>query len=223
MHCSLVLASIASERLADGLMLSLLFVLFSLNLGDQVLSENLFYVALLFGTATFLVVLTLVLRDPLFRMADLIAERLNHQVSHYTLNRIQVFVNGLSPLCTWSKLPVIVLWTIVIWSTELAVFYSVSQAYGGSLDLNHAVLFLVAVNFSSLIPAAPGGFGVIEAIASAVLISVGIGKEHALSMVFSQHLIQYIVVGIPGVLIMFSWKGKLKEMKAEKEAEDAAQ
>lgn len=210
---TLVLATIATERLADGLMLSLMFVAFAFGLGDKALSENLLYVALLFGGATLGLVLTLLLKDTIFKVATNIQHRLDNKTSAYTLDRFQIFINGLMPILKPERILVISLWSIFIWFIELAVYLAVVKAYGADLSLPHCVLFLVAVNFSSLIPAAPGGFGVIEAIASAVLVSVGIEKELALSMVFTQHIIQYLVVGFPGVVIMFSWQHRIKQYK----------
>ena len=55
------------------------------------------------------------------------------------------------------------------------------------------VIFLVTVNFSSLIPAAPGGIGVIEAVTKAVLVSVGVDPELALALVITQHVMQYLM------------------------------
>ena len=212
---TLVLATIASERLADGLMLSVMFVAFSFGVGNQDYSRNLFYVALLFGSATIGVLLVLIFRSKIFSVGDRINERINRKASKYAFDRLKIFINGLSPLCTPSKAAVISLWTIVIWSIELCVYFCIAQAFDASLSLPLCVLFLVAVNFSSLIPAAPGGLGVIEAVASAVLVSIGIPKEKALTMVLVQHVIQYLVVGIPGAVIMFTWKKQLKELKRD--------
>ena len=71
------------------------------------------------------------------------------------------------------------------------------------------------MNFSSLIPSAPGAIGVIEAIASGVLISSGIDKELALPMVVTQHLIQYLMVGIPGIIVMLTWKKEIAAIREE--------
>lgn len=210
---TLVLATIASERLADGLMLSLMFIAFAIGIGDQAYSKNLLYVALLFGAVAIGVIVVLLLRTHVFALAEKLHTRFDNKASEYSLDRLKVFVNGLAPLFARSKIVRISVWTVIIWGTELLVYISVLKAYGATISLPYSVLFLVSVNFSSLVPAAPGGFGVIEAIASAVLVSIGIEKEHALSMVFSQHIIQYLVVGVPGLLIMFSWKLKLEEMK----------
>jgi uncharacterized membrane protein YbhN (UPF0104 family) len=92
-------------------------------------------------------------------------------------------------------------------------FAAVSKAFGGDLLLSGTVLFLVAVNFSSLIPAAPGGFGVIELIAKSVLVSAGVASpELALSMVLAQHIIQYLVIGVPGAFLLSNLRSQLSDM-----------
>ncbi len=214
---TLVLATIASERLLDGLTLSLLFVAFSVGIGGSGLSKNLLYVAIVFGAVAIGVVITLAFRAPIFKFLERIKNRFDSKYSRYAYDRAQVFINGLSPLTSPRGLPAIVCWSAVIWTVELAVYLFIARAYNESLSLGVVVLFLVAVNFSSLIPSAPGGIGVIEAIASAVLVSVGVPREKALTMVITQHVIQYLVVGIPGALVMLTWKRELKKLKDEEE------
>lgn len=80
-------------------------------------------------------------------------------------------------------------------------------------------MFLVAVNFSSLIPAAPGGFGVIELVAKSVLMSVGVASsEQALCMVLMQHVIQYAVIGIPGAFLLSTLRSQLNDMTEDFQA-----
>lgn len=215
---TLVLATVASERLADGLALSLFFVAFAFHRGDQVLSANLSYVALLFLAVLVGVVLTLTFRRSLFGLLDRITNRFDHRASHYTSKRIQIFVEGLAPLCTPQKIPFLVTWSLLIWAIELCVYFCITKAFDADLPIGICVLFMVTVNFSSLIPAAPGGIGVIEAIASAVLVSVGVPKELALTMVLTQHVVQYAIVAIPGAAVMLTWKSTLKQLQAEQQA-----
>jgi uncharacterized protein (TIRG00374 family) len=210
---TLVLATVAGERLADGLTLSLFFVLFAWHQGDQSLSANLSYVALLFLAVLIAVILTLAFRTPLFQIFDRLTQRFNHRASNYTFNRIRIFIEGLSPICTPTKIPLLVVWSLLIWAVELSVYYCISSAFQTPLSLGFCVLFMVTVNFSSLIPAAPGGIGVIEAIASAVLISIGIPKELALTMVLTQHVMQYLIVAIPGAAVMLTWKTSLRQLE----------
>lgn len=223
---TLVLASIASERLADGLMISLLFLLFAFHLGDEHVSQNLLYVACFFAAAVAGVFLVLLLRRPLFGLAERLASRFPNRATRYALDRFQIFINGLAPLCTPARVPAIFLWSVVVWLIELGVFVAVTHAFGANLGLAECVLFLVTVNFSSLIPAAPGGIGVIEAIASAVLVSIGVQKELALTMVIAQHVIQYLVVGIPGAIILATSRGRfgqIKELRDERELTASAE
>lgn len=209
---TLVLATIASERLTDGLTLSLLFVAFCFHLGDAQLSEGLSYVALLFACVTLAVLLTLILRNPLLELAERVSARVDHKASDYLFDRLRLFLDGLKPLCSADTFPIVILWSVAIWFIELSVYSSISIAFDANLSLPMCVLFMVTVNFSSLIPAAPGGIGVIEAIATSVLVSVGVPRELALTMVIAQHAIQYLVVGIPGALVMFTWKKSIKQI-----------
>jgi len=227
---TLVLATIASERLVDGLTISLIFVCFGLGLARSGTSSKLVYVAAAFGIATLAVLLTLAIRTPLFALIDRIGERFQLRAYHYAVNRLQLFINSLSPLAKISHLPIIMAWSIAIWSIELGVYVAISLAFNVPLGLPQCVLFMVAVNFSSLIPSAPAGAGVIEAIASFVLMSLDIvgptgeiphlAKHPAIAMVLTQHVIQFLVVGIPGVaaaLLIKKQIGALRDIKDEGE------
>jgi uncharacterized protein (TIRG00374 family) len=207
---TLVLATIASERLADGVTLSVLFVGAILALSsqdthhiDQQYTDNLLTVAALFGAASFGVVGVLCARNPLFRALDGIATRIDARSTTFLLHKAKVFIEGLTPLCEPRRAAQIAVWSLVVWGIEAVAFYAISAAFSSPLTLSSTVIFLVAVNFSSLIPAAPGGFGVIELIAKKVLLSIGVASDElALSLVLTQHLIQYAVVGIPGILLL---------------------
>jgi len=211
---TLVLATIASERLVDGLTLSVMFLIFALGMGDPNTSKNLLYVAYLFVAATLSVIAILIFHEKIIAIAHSIAQRRNSSAASFMASRAEAFLHGLTPLYSPKKLPVLLFWSIVIWCIELAVYVVIQNAYGANLSLHACVLFMVAVNFSSLIPAAPGGIGVIEAVASAVLISLGVEKEHALSMVLTQHAIQYLVVGIPGAIIMLTSQKQIEAAAA---------
>jgi hypothetical protein len=221
---TLVLATIASERLADGLTISVMFTAIILLFGrghlDPEYARNLLYVAYLFGFIAAGVVTVLLLRNRLFEWGDALIRHLDTKASTYILTRVRTFVEGLCPLCMPKRALTIAIWSSVIWSVELGVFYSVSYAFSNPLTLSAAVLFLVAVNFSSLVPAAPGGFGVIELVAKKVLLSVGVASgELALSMILAQHIIQYAVVGVPGAFLLATLRSRLRDMRAGETAE----
>lgn len=223
---TLMLATIASERLADGLTLSLLFagaiLLFGQGHLDPEYAQNLLYVAYLFVAIAVGVIVTLFFREGIFIIFDKLTAKLSHKASTYALSRMQIFIHGLSPLCSFSAAVKIALWSIVIWLVELAAFACVAIAYDSQLSLFGTVLFLVAVNFSSLIPAAPGGFGVIELVAKNVLMSVGVASsELALCIVLTQHVIQYAVIGIPGAFFLSTLRSQMSDMVEATQAANA--
>lgn len=210
---TLVLATIASERLSDGLMLSIMFVVCAFGLGDSRLSGNLLYVAWLFAAVAVGVAVAVTLRSRLINLAEVISRKLGSKSAEFAASRVKIFLHGLSPLTNLRTLPVVSAWTALIWLVELSVFACVSHAFNANLSPALCVLFMVAVNFSSLIPGAPGGIGIIEAVAKAALVSVGVPPEKALTMAIAQHVIQYLVVGIPGALVMFGWKRTIHQIR----------
>jgi uncharacterized protein (TIRG00374 family) len=217
---TLVLATVASERLADGLTISLLFAsivgFFGRGKLDPEIANNLLYVSYLFAAVAIGVIVVLSMKDALFTLFERFAEKTNGKASKYALSRLQIFIDGLSPLRTPRKAFWIACWSAVIWAVELGAFTAVTRAFGSTLPLTGIVIFLVAVNFSSLIPAAPGGFGVIELIAKSVLVSVGVDSDElALSMVLAQHMIQYAVIGIPGAFLLSTLRSQLNDMSEE--------
>lgn len=218
---TIVLATIVNERLADGLTLSLLFIAFSLHAGDAKLSGELLLVAYLFGLVTIGILGVLILRRQVFALIDSLHRHFHNRATTYLATRLNLFINGLAPLFSPQRLPAVVLASVAIWAIELSVYVAISRAYNAPLVASGCVLFLVAVNFSSLIPAAPGGMGVIEAVTTAALVSLGVEKSHALAMVLTQHLIQYLVVGIPGALVMLTWKGGINRNESGQQLPDA--
>lgn len=214
---TLVLATIASERLADGLAISLMFVVIIMEFGRGDLApehaQKLMWFAYLFGFVALAVIGVLLLRNRLFSLLDKVSERFSHNASTYTLSRLQTFIHGLSPLSSPSRAIKIAFWSLVIWMVELGVFACVSAAYGSGMPLAGVVLFLVAANFSSLIPAAPGGIGVIEFAVMTVLSSAHFASgDLAFCLATTQHLIQYLVIGIPGAFLLSNLRAQLKDM-----------
>lgn len=223
---TLVLATIANERLADGLTVSLLFAgtisFFGRGFLDPDLAHKFMYVAYLFMAVAAGVIAVLLARIPIFKIIDKIRQKSKNRAFLFTLQRITTFIDGLSPLTSIRRAPAIWIWSCVVWGLEFLVYASILEAYGSHLPAMAAVIFMVAVNFSGLIPAAPGGFGVIELVAKKVLVSTGVpSDELALAMVLTQHLIQYVIVGIPGAVVLATWRKKIEELPSgEKEGSE---
>lgn len=216
---ALVLATIASERLIDAITISLFFLIIARGLGDSRLSENLTLVCLGFFCAGLGALALLRARAFAHRTAVKMLNKFPRKELRYLSERFFHFLDGLSPLVDLKLLPKLGLWSLVIWTVELCTYKTISLAYGVDLSWGVTVLFFVVANFASLIPAAPGGIGVIEAFGTLALVSTGLPKEQALSIVLTMHLIQYVVVGIPGVAFLMTWRKTIKEIDKEIQVE----
>lgn len=252
---ALVLATIAGERLVDGLTISLFFALMftfsssaldltiihkaylcaeqlsntssqtlmpffapiiapisvittaTVKAGDIMYGESIYFVAYLFLAAGVSTILLLLLRQRVFSALEHFGTIMPGHVSNYSIRRIRLFVHGLEPMLKIRKIIPIGAFSVSIWSIELVVFYLITQAFDQHLGLGGLSLFLAVVNFSSLIPAAPGGIGVIELLATMALTGIGVNAEAAFAMVLVQHIIQIVVVGVPGAYFFFSLLG----------------
>lgn len=200
-----VLATVAIERLLDGLTLSaffaILFPLWSDNLDNASL---LFHVSYMFAIASIGAFLVIFLRKPIFSVLRFVDLKIGISGVSYLIQRIEKFIIGLEPLSMPRLLAPVLLLSILVWAVELGAYYLIAIAFSQTLNLGDLSLFLAAVNFSSLVPAAPGGIGTIEAFASFALAKIGIEHEVALAMVLTQHIIQFIAVGIPGLFYVIN-------------------
>ena len=215
---TLVLATIASERLVDGLMISFIFLLIASNSVGGKIGKELYYVAILFFVVGIGILCLLLARKKVFSITDKLHNKVNNRVSDFLNSRLQVFIEGLKPIYQPSRFPFIFFTSATVWLIELSTYALVCEAFSVPVSWTLAVAFMVAVNFSSLIPSAPGAIGVIEVITALVLESLGVQKETALSMVITIHIIQYLVVGIPGLYLMLRWDLHLNQMKADAES-----
>ena len=203
-----VLATIAGERLADGVTMSGIFALFYYWFSsekERAEGAGVMYVALAFAIVAVGTVVVISGRELLFRCIDAAISRFSGRASQYTLIRVRTFIDGLAPMFRPKKLVVLTTWSILVWLVELTAYAQVARAFDYPMSLGTLSLFLAAVNFSSLIPSAPGAVGVIEAFATLALVHIGVEKDVALAMVTTQHLIQYIVVGVPGAFFFFHY------------------
>jgi dolichyl-phosphate beta-glucosyltransferase len=113
-------------------------------------------------------------------------------------------MNGIRPLGTSPRVLVAITATVVIWGIEIASCYLVGLVVSDSMTGRVALLFLVVVNFASLVPVTMDGVGTIEDVAPIYLISTGAPPYPALAMVLLQHAGQYFFTTISAGIIYFA-------------------
>jgi dolichyl-phosphate beta-glucosyltransferase len=196
------LASITAERVLDGLVLAVFgLVGVALVPFDGRFERSLSVVSLAF--ALFAIGLALGIRfHARIRFVIAAANRkFPGHVTAFVQAKANHFLDGLLPLNSLPHMASALAITSVIWGIEAASCYFIGSAVWVEMKLPTALLFLVVVNFASLIPVTVGGIGTIEGIALPVLISTGIASYPALAMILLQHSSQYLFTTISGGLL----------------------
>lgn len=205
-----VLATVAGERLADAMVISGLFVLLfsilGLGLGFGP-ARPFYFVAIGFFAVGVVTWIYVFLREKLESRVSRLVVKINLRLVEKIWKKLQKFTIGLVPMTELTRLSPILFYSLIIWGIELSVYIVVSKAFGLELSWGMASLYLACANFSSLIPSSPGGIGVIEAITAGVVSQTGVSKELALAVIATQHLMQILVVGIPGVIFVLKSRG----------------
>ncbi len=196
------LASIAAERILDGLVLAV-FGIVSIGLitVDRRLEWTLLLVSLVF-TMLGVAVVVGVRHDG--RIRALVAaghRRFPGHVTKYAGDKINQFVDGFLPLNSLTRLLAAVGATVVIWGIEIGFCYCVGRSVWTGMTVPAALLLLVVVNFASLVPFTMGGVGTIEAVAPVFLMSAGVAPSAALAIVLLQHASQYFFTTTTGGLV----------------------
>jgi dolichyl-phosphate beta-glucosyltransferase len=196
------LASIAAERILDGLILSV-FGLAAIGLVhvDRRLQEVLFLVSFLFAGLTSALVLGIRHHDRIRSVMSAANRWFPGRGAAFVQEKSTQFLDGLIPLGTLARMLAAITATAIIWGTEIVSYYFIGLAVWDGMSVRTALLFLVVVNFASLVPLTMGGIGTIEAAGPMFLISSGVSPHIALAMVLLQHAGQYSFTTISGGIV----------------------
>jgi len=193
------LASIAAERILDGLILGGFgLVGIALVPVDRRIQWALFAGSLVFAGLASGLVLAIRRHEQIRSFVAAVNRKLPGPVTTFAREKTTYFLDGLMPLGTLPRMLAAIIATAIIWSIELGVYYCVGLAVWDGLSVRTALLFLVVVNFASLLPLTMGGIGTIEAVAPLVLMSSGVPPYPALAMVLLQHAGQYLFTTTAG-------------------------
>jgi glycosyltransferase 2 family protein len=102
--------------------------------------------------------------------------------------------------------------TALIWTIDGGVMVLLSQAFAATLSLPQALLLITAIALSSAVPSTPGGLGVLQFVAVAVLASFGFDQTIALALIVvwqGQMAMQFLVWGTLGWLWLAGRRGRL--------------
>ena len=196
------LASIAAERVLDGLILSV-FGVVALGLVhvDRRLQWALLLVSLAFAGLTLGLVLGVGFHERIRSWIAAANRKFPGHMTAFLREKTTQFLDGLLPLATLPRMVGAITTTAIIWGIEIGSYYFVGRAVWEGLSIGAAILFLVVMNFASLVPLTMGGIGTIEAVAPLFLISAGVSPHLALAMVLLQHAVQYLFTTVTGGIL----------------------
>jgi len=194
-----VLASVAAERILDGLILGV-FALLATKLVamDRGLKLALFLLSAAFAALTSCLVFGIHYHERIRSCIAAANRRFPGHVTAFAREKAMQFLDGLLPLGTMPRLLKALVGSWVIWTVEALCCYYIGLAVWREMRLQTALLFLVVVNFASLVPFTMGGVGSIEAVAPMYLMSSGLPAHAAFAMVLLQHGVQYVFTTIAG-------------------------
>jgi uncharacterized protein (TIRG00374 family) len=200
------LATIAVERLFDGLTMLLFIGGAAMVIG---LTAELQHVALIaaaiFAAAIGGMVALLVsggLRD---RLLKLMLKPLPDALATRVEAMAEAFLGGLGVLSRRGDLVIVAVTSLVAWSFEAAMYWTVAQAFG--VPLSAAMSFIGAYlttaigNLATLVPSGPGYVGTFEAgVLLAVNGALGVPRALALSYAVLLHVILWLPVTVWGAI-----------------------
>ncbi len=198
------LATVGVERIFDGIVLvgliSLLAVLFEV----PAWARHMGHITSVVLAAALVVSLWLAFHhDSFFAVGERVLFFLPGPMRKKVLGFFERFVAGTRSLRNPSLVAGVAGITFTIWALEMVIYYTVMRAFGVELPFWAAGLCLAVTNFGIAVPSAPGYVGVFEAACSGAIIALGTSKELALSFAIGLHLMMFIWVVGPGLILMW--------------------
>lgn len=140
--------------------------------------------SIVFGAVVFLFALfylSLLHRKWFFGLPEKLERWLPFKI-HSKLSRIfSSFTDGLSSLRSMKYFLSVVIFSLLSWTAQAGVIYSLNFAFGLSLPPYAAVLIMVVNTVAIMVPVTPGNIGVFQLATIFSLTLLGISKEEALS------------------------------------------
>ncbi len=230
---SLSLATIVLERVCDGLTLIALMGLALVAFPSPHQSGWTQFIEV-FSTSVFvsvtLVLIFLIVCEKLaLRVISFFMRPLPDKLEHKAHNLLASFVLGLHALKSLRSVIALVIGSVVIWSLEGSSYYLMLRAF--QLDTHMSamqlvgagLLLLVFVNLGTMVPSAPGFFGVYQYAATIALSAYAISSATAFSLALLTNTFQYVLVTAIGLFFFSRRHMTFAALKANKQAGDQEQ
>ena len=195
------LATIAVERIFDGLTMLAFLLLASLVIPLDAEIRRLAVVAAVVFAVAILVLIVIVASDKLrARLLALITKPLPAAIGTRLTALVESFVGGLHILRSFKDLILVASCSMIAWGLESSMYLVIAQGFGLDLGIAGALMTTAVANLATLIPSTPGYIGVFE---SGVVLVVngllGVEREVALSYAIVVHAALYFPITLWGL------------------------
>jgi uncharacterized protein (TIRG00374 family) len=129
---------------------------------------------------------------------ELFTRRLSPTLEQRGRSALGAFSVGLGALRSPKQFAVVFAWTVAHWLLNSLAFWLGFRAVGIDVPFTAAFLVQAFVAFGVAIPAAPGFFGVFEAMAVASLALYGVDRASAVGFAIGFHILSFIPVTVLG-------------------------
>ena len=195
------LATIAAERIFDGLTMLAFLLLASLVIPlDAEIRRLAIVAALVFALAT-IVLIAIVASDQLrVRLLAIVTRPLPAALATRLTALVESFVGGLHILRSFNDLALVASCSVFAWGLESSMYFVIAQGFDLPLGIAGTLMTTAVANLATLIPSTPGYIGVFE---SGVVLVVngllGVEREVALSFAIVVHAALYFPITLWGL------------------------
>jgi uncharacterized protein (TIRG00374 family) len=203
------LASIATERVIDGIVLvsllglSMIFLSVTIQ-SAEALKHILFTCGAIFLSAVFIMVLVLIFSEKALQIGKSF-------FGHIGVEILEKLIHSLSFLRTKKILFNIVLLSIIVWLIEGAMFVLILWEMGLRNPVTGGYFCMGIVNMGILLPSAPGYVGVYQAASVFAFLALGYSESAGLAYGLLVHIAQYIPITIIGGFIFIHFQYRFSE------------
>jgi glycosyltransferase 2 family protein len=152
--------------------------------------------------------------DAMLRLWSIGASRLPPRFQDRGHAALRAFAQGLGVLRSPGRFLLVFIWTVAHWLLNATAFWLGFQAVGIDAPITAAFLVQALIAFGVAVPAAPGFFGVFEALAIVGLSLYGVDRIPATSFAIGFHILSFIPVTALGAYYATRLGLRLRELEA---------
>ena len=139
------------------------------------------------------------LPDRMLRLWDAVAGRISPRLAERGRGILSGFTSGVGVFRDPARFGLVLFWTMLQWLVNGASFWIGMKAVGIEAGVPAAFFLQSMLALAVAIPAAPGFFGVFEAVSKASLAVYGIDRTLAVSFALGYHLLSFIPITVIGL------------------------